>query len=170
MEALRHSLFAPSVTTIFMVFGCAHGILEMVKLRYACKDDNGKPLLPHPYEPWNAPTDPKYKDSVDAVYRAFKMVENIKEWTFLSLPIMWVFALYGGALPYMTDAIMEGIILASGAAYCVGNYWYVNGYIESAAKRLKGFQVRRRVFEFWLLGSLASVVWGGLIRYGIVNA
>lgn len=169
MEALRYSLFAPSAVTIFMVFGCAHAMSEMVKPRYAAKDDNGKPLLVHPYEPWNAPTDnPKYKEMCDTAFRAFKMFENVKEWTFMALPPMWVFAIYGGDLPYVTDTIMDGMILSSGALYMVANYWYTKGYISAPENRLEGFKLRRKVTEFWLLGSVVSIVWGGLVRFGVV--
>ncbi len=170
MEALRHSLFAPSATTFVMVFGCVQAMMEMVKLRYAAKDDNGKPLLGHPYEPWNAPADPKYKDAVDKAYRSFKMFENVKEWTFLSLPIMWIFAIYGGALPYMTQNIIDGIILSSGALYAISNVMYVYGYVEAPEKRLQGFKLRRKVVNLWLLGSVLSIFWGGLVRFGLIQA
>lgn len=168
MEALRHTLFAPSMTSFLMVFGCVQALMEMIKPRYAAKDDNGKPLLPHPYEPWNTPTDPKYKETVDKVYRAFKMFENVKEWTFMSLPIMWIFAIYGGALPYMTDTLMDGIILSTGALYAISNVMYIHGYVEAPEKRLPGFQLRKKVVMCWLLGSFVSLVWGGLTRFGLV--
>ena len=168
MEALRHSLFAPAAASVLVCFGCAHAMLEMVKVRYAAKDDNGKPLLSHPYAPWNAPNDPKYKEICDKAYRAFKMFENVKEWTFLMLPLVWVFAVYGSDLPYATESIMDGIILGSTGLYMLGNYWYIQGYISAPENRIKGFTLRRRVSEFWMLGSFVSIVWAGLVRFGVI--
>lgn len=167
MEALRHSLAIPSLTTSFIILGCMHAMSEMVKVKYSAVDEHGKPLLPHPYQPWTA-TDPKYKEKTDKAFRCFKMFENVKEWTFLALPNMWIFAIFGGGLPLVTDPIMDGIILASGIAYMVGNHWYITGYMEAPKNRLKGFQVRRRVVEFWLLGSVVSVLWGTVTKFGIV--
>ena len=169
MEALRHSLFAPSTTTFLLTVGCVQAMMEMVKIRYAAKDENGKPLVRHPYEPWNVPTDPKYKEALDKVYRSFKMFENIKEWTFMSLPLIWIFAIYGGALPYMTDFILDGIILGTGALYAFGNGLYINGYIEAPEKRLQGFTLRKRISIFWMWGSAISLLWAGLSRFGLVQ-
>jgi hypothetical protein len=141
-----------------MLLGCFSAMMEMVKTRYAAKDDNGKPLLPHPYAPW-VPVETKYQAKADKAYRGFKMFENVKEWTLMSLPLMWLFWLYGGTLPYITEPLMDGAVVASSLAYVVGTHWYIFGYIESPEKRLKGFNLRRRACEFWLFGSLASFVW-----------
>lgn len=169
MDALRYSLFAPSTTTVMLVYGIVDALLTMTGERYKCKDDNGKPLLSIPYEPWNAPTDPKYKGSTDKAYRAFKMFENVKEWNFMALPPMWVFAVYGGSLPFLTDGMMDGVVLVSGAVYAVATRMFMSGYMDSPEKRLSGFKLRRKVFEFWLFGSAVSLAWSGLGRYGIVG-
>ena len=158
MDAMRQSLMAPAGATIFMLFGCFSAMKEMVKTRYAAKDDNGKPLLPHPYSPW-VPVDPKHQDKADTAYRAFKMFENVKEWTLMSLPLMWLFWLYGGTLPYVTEPMVDGAVVLSSLAYSVGTSWYIFGYIEDASKRLKGFKLRRKVCEFWLFGSAGSFLW-----------
>jgi hypothetical protein len=172
MEALRYSLFAPTTATVFMVFGTFHAMKEMAKTRYAANDENGKTLLPHPYEPWNVRTtdNPKHTEACDKAYRAFKMFENVKEWTFMSLPLVWVFAIYGGDLPYATDAMMDGTILVSTGLYMLANAQYIEGYISAPEKRFKGFKLRRKVVEFWLLGCLVSIGYGGLVRYGLVGA
>lgn len=158
MDALRHSLMAPAGGTVLMLVGCFHAMIEMIKIRYAAKDDNGKPLLPHPYSPW-MPVEPKYQDKADAVYRAFKMFENVKEWTLLSLPLMWVFWLYAGSLPFASDAMADGAVILSSLAYVVASHWYTVGYIESPEKRMKGYQLRSKVINFWLFGSLGSFLW-----------
>ncbi|KAL3911217.1 MAG: hypothetical protein SGILL_007369 [Bacillariaceae sp.] len=149
---------APAGGTIFMILGCFSAMKEMIKTRYACKDDNGKPLLPHPYSPW-VPVDPKYQDKVDTAYRGFKTFENIKEWTLMSLPLMWLFWLYGGSLPYVTQPMVDGAVILSSIGYMVGTNWYMFGYIEDASKRLSGFQLRRKVCEFWLFGCAGSFLW-----------
>ena len=169
MEALRHSLFAPSTTTVMMVYGIINAMSCMIRDRYKCKDDNGKPLLPHPYEPWNSPTDPKYKEATDKAYRGFKTFENVKEWAFITMPVMWVFAIYGGALPYMTQQRMDGVILASGALYTVATHLYTSGYVESAEQRITGFKLRLKVCQFWLLGAVVSLLWSGCCHFGIIK-
>lgn len=169
MEGLRHTLFAPSTTTFMMVCGVAHAMSAMIKPRYKCKDENGKPLLPHPYEPWKVPDDPKSKEATDKAYRAFKMFENVKEWTFLTMPVMWVFAIYGGDLPYITENMMDGVILISGTVYAAATHMYASGYLEAPDKRITGFKLRRKVAEFWLFGAASALLWGGLMRIGVVK-
>ena len=102
MDGLQHSLLAPTCGTFILVLGCVDAMMQMVHVRYSAeaKDENGKSLLPHPYKPWEVPVskqDPTQPppEIYDKAYRAFKMYENVKEWTFLSLPLMWTFAVYG---------------------------------------------------------------------------
>mmetsp|Transcript_4775 Transcript_4775/g.7456 ORF Transcript_4775/g.7456 Transcript_4775/m.7456 type:complete len:172 (-) Transcript_4775:279-794(-) len=167
MEGLRQSVMAPAGGTILMLFGCFSAMSEMVKTRYAVKDEKGRPVLPHPYSPW-VPVDPKYQLKADAAYRAFKMFENVKEWTVLSLPLKWLFWLYGGTLPYVTQPMVDGAVVLSSIVYLVGTNWYIFGYIQGPEKRLKGFKLRRRVCEFWLFGSAGSFLWALGRRIGNV--
>jgi len=160
---------APSAGTIVMLYGCFHAMGEMAKLRYAAKDENGKPLLKHPYEPWQ-PIDPKHKKVTDAAYRGFKMFENVKEWTLMSVPFMWIFKLYGGCLPFVDDDMVDVAVLVSSAVYAYATSQYISGYIESPSKRMFGFKVRRRVCEFWLFGSVGAIVWAAAQRFGIVSS
>lgn len=159
MDSLRYSLMAPAGATVVMTLGCFHAMLEMIKTRYAAKDDNGKPLLPHPYTPWTPMVAAKNQEKADDAYRAFKMFENVKEWTLLSLPLMWTFWLYAGSLPFVSDAMADGAVAVSSLVYMVATYWYTVGYMESPEKRLNGFRVRRRVCEFWLFGCSVSFLW-----------
>jgi hypothetical protein len=159
---------APSAGTIVMLFGCFHAMGEMIKIRYAAKDDAGKPLLPHPYTPWT-PVDPKYHKMTDKAFRSFKMFENVKEWTLLSVPLMWIFSLYGGTLPLVDDDMVDVAVVLSSAFYAYATSQYISGYIESPKNRLKGFQIRRRVCEFWLFGSVGSVFWAALQRFGLTG-
>jgi hypothetical protein len=114
--------------------------------------------LPHPYCPWEK-VDPKYQVKADTAYRAYKMFENVKEWTLLSIPLMWTFWLYGGSLPYVTEPMVDTAVGITSLLYFVGTNWYIYGYIEKPEARLKGFKLRRRVCEFWLFGSAGSFLW-----------
>lgn len=168
MEGLRHSLLAPAGGTFLMVVGCAQAMKEMVAVRYASKDDNDKPLLPHPYSPWDK-VDPKYQDQADKAYRAFKMFENVKEWTFLSLPCMWLSSIYGGSLPYVNQNMVDAVTISSCALYALANHWFVQGYIESPENRIKGFSLRTKVVKFWLFGCGVGIFWSSLQRFGVVG-
>ena len=175
MEDLRSSLVAPCVTTTLMIFGLLHSMQEYVKIKYKAIDDNGKSLLPHPYEPWIKDTtlDKKYLPLVDKAYRAFRMFENVKEWTFLSIPIMFIFHIYGSNLPYISDEkrmfnIMDYVTIGSGMFYLYATNLFIKGYIESANLRLKGFKLRRRLCEFWLFGTIISLLWFVIEKYYIL--
>jgi len=126
----------------------------MIKVRYAAKDDNAKPLLPHPYKPWEtAGKEEKHKEIIEKAYRAFKMYENVKEWMFISLPLMWTFAVYGKgmtSLPYISENLVDGMILLSSLLYTFANRRYTKGYVDSTGKRVKPFYLRTNVVKFWL--------------------
>lgn len=169
MEALRHTLLAPTGATVLMIFGSFDAMKTMVAVKYAAKDDNGKPLFPHPFAPWTK-VDPKYEQEAGKVLRAHRMFENIKEWTFLSLPLMWSFSLCAGSIPKVTDQMVEGAVVVSTIGYLYGNYLFSNGYIESAGGRMKGFKIRRKVVEFWLYGSLIAVSCSALQKFGVISA
>ena len=87
----------------------------------------------------------------------------------MTIPAMWVFALYGGGLPYMNDNLMDAITFASGVINLIGVGMYTDGYIEAPKKRMRGFQIRKKVAEFWLYGAVASVSWAALVKYGVVQ-
>lgn len=167
MEGLRNSLMIPAAGTIFMVYGCVDALMRMVKIRYSVKDENGKMLLPHPYKPWVVPAGKE--EEAEGAYRSFKMYENVKEWTMFSMPLMWIFSVYGGAIPYTNRKpwILESVVGFSTAAWVLGNKWYIDGYIKSSEDRLVGFQTRTRVFRFWFYGSLVSLVCSGLERFDV---
>merc|ERR1712238_190998 len=129
MDALRHSLLAPTCGTFVMVLGCVDSMMAMIKVRYGAKDDNGKPLLPHPYKPWEIAgggdeKEGQHKEIADKAYRAFKMFENVKEWTSISLPFMWTFAVYGKGMtgvPYVSDDLVDGAVVLSSLVYAWAN-------------------------------------------------
>ena len=97
------------------------------------------------------------------------MFENVKEWTFMSLPLMWVYATYAGSLPKVTDTMVDATVVGSALVYVVANRMFVKGYIESADKRLRGFRFRSRVVMFWLFGSAISVTCSALQKYGALK-
>lgn len=178
MDALRHSLLAPSCGTFVMVLGCVDSMMAMIKVRYSAKDDDGKPLLPHPYKPWEIPggggdekDGGKHAAIADKAYRAFKMFENVKEWTAMSLPFMWTFAVYGKGMagcPYVSDDLVDGAVVLSSLVYAYANRKYTRAYIESTEKRTKSFYLRTNVVKFWLAGSAISLFHGILKRLGVV--
>merc|ERR1712183_997593 len=131
----------------------------------------GKPLLPHPYKPWDVPKSEKQKLLFDKNYRAFKMYENVKEWTFMSLPAMWIFAVYGKGMTEsfgLPDTLIDGTVVATSLIFVIANRFYAKGYIESADKRLPPFKVRKKVALFWLAGSAVSLFYGFLQHFGVV--
>eukprot|EP00526_Cylindrotheca_closterium_P023457 CAMPEP_0113631008 /NCGR_PEP_ID=MMETSP0017_2-20120614/16114_1 /TAXON_ID=2856 /ORGANISM="Cylindrotheca closterium" /LENGTH=168 /DNA_ID=CAMNT_0000541501 /DNA_START=52 /DNA_END=558 /DNA_ORIENTATION=- /assembly_acc=CAM_ASM_000147 len=165
MEGLRQSLFAPAASSFFLVMGAATAIKEMVKVRYF-KDDEGKPLYTHPYRPW-IEIDPKYKEQADKAWRAFKMCENVKEWTVFSMPLVWIIALFGSSLPYVEDSYVNYFLGVTSAVYSYANHQYIYGYMEAPEKRIDGFRLRMKVFQAWLSVSLVSLLGYGLIAAGI---
>mmetsp|Transcript_7112 Transcript_7112/g.11808 ORF Transcript_7112/g.11808 Transcript_7112/m.11808 type:complete len:171 (-) Transcript_7112:537-1049(-) len=168
MEALRYSILAPSAATFFMIFGCIDAMKKQIEVRYACLDDNGKKLFDHPYSPWEK-VDPKYQKQADDAHRAFKTYENVKEWTFLTLPLMWMFALFGGTIPYVTDITVEVTVLVSSVVYMAANHMYTVGYMESAEKRLTGFLLRTNVAKFWMVASAVSLLTAALERFCVIG-
>ena len=65
--------------------------------------------------------------------------------------------------------IMDAITVGTGCINLLGVGMYTDGYIESPKKRLRGFQIRRKVAEFWLYGSIVSLGWAALAKYGFVE-
>lgn len=168
MEGLRHSLLAPAGASIMIMFSVADAMKTSIAVRSEAKDDNGKPLFPHPYAPWSK-VDPKHQDKADKAYRGYRMFENVKEWTFLSLPLMWIYSLYAGQLPYVSDALVDTSVVVSAAAYVAFNGMFVKGYVEAPEKRSQGFKLRMNVVKFWLFGSAAAVFYSSLERFGIID-
>ena len=112
---------------------------------------------------------------MDAAFRAYRMLfENVKEcWTFMAMPlIMWVFAIFGGGLPHVTNDILSYAILTSGLLYCVGNYMFVRGYISSTESRMTGLlqseaKIGGVLDACWIICSCGSG-WAGLDWTGLV--
>lgn len=148
--------------------GTFDAMMTMIKIRYSKVDDNGKSLLPHPYQPWDKPSDPKYQSDFDDAYRASKMFENVKEWTLMSLPIMWCYAIYGSAIPFMSDGKVEISILLSTFTWMYGTYHYTRGYVKSVDERIFGFKIRTYSAQFWMFGAGAGLVAGLLERFDLL--
>ncbi|KAL3940227.1 MAG: hypothetical protein SGBAC_005187 [Bacillariaceae sp.] len=166
MDGLRHSLFAPAASSFFLIMGAATAIKEQIKVRYSVKDDEGKAIFSHPYQPW-IEIDPKYKEGADKAWRAFKMCENVKEWAVVSMPLVWIVALFGSSLPYVEDSYVNYFLGVSSFMYAYGNYQFIYGYLESPEKRIKGFKLRMMAFQLWLSAAGVSLVSYGLIAAGI---
>jgi hypothetical protein len=167
MEGLRNSLLVPAGSTVFMVLGCFQAMQAQSTARYAVKDDNKKDLLPHPYAPWTA-VPKEHQSKADDAYRGFKMFENVKEWTFLGIPLMWTSFVFSGGLPYMTDLYVDGLIAVTSAVYIYGNAKFVSGYMKSPETRTQGFKIRMFAMKSWLAISGVSIGYAVLQRFGIV--
>jgi hypothetical protein len=168
MEGLRHSLLAPAGGTVLILFSTIDSMKRMVVARYSTKDD-GKLLFPVPYAPWTQ-VDPKYEDKAMALLRSFRAFENVKEWSFIGLPLMWIFSLYGGCLPYATEPMVEVATLGSALVYSIGNVMFSSGYLESSEGRIKAFKIRSHVIRFWLFGSATSLICGAWKRFVVIKA
>ena len=124
MEGLRQALLAPACGTFLLLGGCIVAMKDMMECRYSLKDDNGKILLRHPYKPWE-PVDQKHEEMAERAFRAFKMNENVKEWTFMSVPLVWSIAIFGGDLPYVTPNMIDTFIISSCLSYALVNHRYI---------------------------------------------
>lgn len=190
MDGLQHSLLAPTCGTFILVLGCVDAMMQMVHVRYSAeaKDEQGKSLLPHPYKPWEVPvskpdsTQPPPPEIYDKAYRAFKMYENVKEWTFLSLPLMWTFAVYGKNavqpcvafvaaspwIPMTTETMIDSTVVLTSVLYAVANRQYVTGYIASVDGRIPPFYRRTNIVKFWLTASALSLAYACFQRVNLV--
>lgn len=165
MEDLRQTLLAPACGTFLLLVGCIIAMKDMVKCRYAAKDDKGKIVLQHPYRPWEPPVDPKHRELAEIAFRSYKMNENVKEWAFLSLPLLWIVAIFGGCLPYVTNDIVDGFVILSSTTYAYANYQYIKGYVAAPENRIQGFYLRFNIWKIWLFLSGISLSWSILQQF-----
>ena len=162
MEGLRDSLLVPAGASVAMVMGSIVPMIRQAFMRGGLKDDNGKPIFSTPYKPWEVPT--KHENACDDLYRAHKAAENIKEWTFHVIPLMWVFSIFGGGIPYVSEGAVEGAVALSTATWLFGCYKYFKGYHKAAKDRQTGFLIRFVVVFFWLSGSAVGLGCAGWNR------
>lgn len=71
MEDLQKALLPAAVGVVGMTFSTVGAMMAMIKTRYAMKDDNDKPLFPHPYKPWDK-VDEKHSADAQTAYRCFR--------------------------------------------------------------------------------------------------
>lgn len=166
MEGLRQALLAPACGTFLLLGGCIVAMKDMVECRYSLKDENGKILLRHPYKPWE-PVDQKHEEMAERAFRAFKMNENVKEWTFMSVPLVWSIAIFGGDLPYVTPIMVDTFVIASCLSYALVNHRYIKGYVESPSRRIQAFYLRFTIWKIWLILAGLCLLWGILQRFGL---
>ena len=150
-----------------MTFGIFDAMKKMIPPRYNVKDDKGNKLLDHPYKPWTK-VPPENQQAADDAYRAFKMFENVKEWTMVSMPLMWTAALFAGALPFMNQDRVDILIAGVSVAWMVGSAKYANGYMKSPADRGTGFKIRMLATLGFLAISTISIGYTFLQRFNIV--
>jgi hypothetical protein len=141
-------------------------MLASSRVRYAVVESDGKKkVFEHPYRPWQSVA-PEHEKGANSAYLAFRAYENCREWLVLTLPCLWLFYLFFGAAPYVTDAAVEGLTFGLGAVYVVGNELFHSGYRGSADGRITGFKIRTVAFRGLAYGCLIGIVCVGLERLG----
>ena len=146
-----------------MAYSCIAGMQAVSKYRYAAKDANGNKLFEHPYRPW----DKKLAvPDEGAHYRAFKANENQREWFTYSLPFLFIFSAYGGALPWI-GKFTPHMTLGAAILWSHFNAAYAKGYAKSASGRMYGWKGRVNAFKFLFVGSLAAVACVAGRKFGL---
>lgn len=157
---------AAAAATVGMVAGTTFKLLGMIKPRYALKGDDGKPLLQHPYRPWQEVPE-EHREGAEKAYRAFKAFENSKEWMLLTLPLVWVFSACGEAVPRLPQAGVQAITAGLSAGYILGDHLFFSGYCQSASKRMKGFRIRTNCCKALIALASVSAACLGLRALGV---
>jgi len=149
------SLYPACLGAVTMTSTTVVALLAHVKVRYSITDNDGNKLLDFPYNPAQKIIG-REKEVAKAV-RTHRAYENSKEWTALTMPVMFAMSLYGGYLPYVSDRTNRWMVGLTSMTWCVGNVLYCNGYAKSNAERMIGFKIRTFAFKVFLCGSLASL-------------
>ena len=99
-------------------------------------------------------------------YRAFRAVENVKEWSMITFPAIWALSLFGKQVPVIGEFEAIATVGVS-LLYCYFSYGYYFGYKESVEGRQYYFWKRYRLCSGLLLADFAAV---GYAIYAVLNA
>ena len=167
LAALRSSLLPAAAGTLLMTYSTIRSLLAQVKARYQVVDSNNKKVLQHPYKPWK-PVPKENLAGAENAYAACRAYENSKEWLQLSMPLMWTMAVFGAALPYASQNLVDIATVATSLTWVIGNEMYIKGYsAENPGGRAPGFKIRTFAFRFWMYGSLLAVTCFAVRHFGI---
>ena len=158
------SLLPAAVGTVVLTIATTNAMQTSSKVRYGVLDDKGNKILVHPYSPWQAVPTAQAAAAAKA-YRACRAYENTKEWAQLSLPVMWLFQIYGSSIPYVEQHHIDVATVGLSGLWFVAAQKYVAGYIKDADDRSGGFKRRTQVFKVWAFGSIAAIACAALARY-----
>lgn len=149
---LQTLLLPAAVATIAVVLSCVQGMLHVNTVRYA-KDGAGSGFE-HPYKPWLD----SHNDSEGRHYRGYKASQNTLEWALYVLPMIWLWAIYNPALPWVGE-FTGAILVALSFLYSFFNYQYVAAYMESSKGRMQPFRRRTMCFRFIAFGAMGGVAY-----------
>ena len=80
--------------------------------------------------------------------RVFRVQMNTLEWMPIFLPLMWLFAFY----------VRDWAAALLGLIWIVGRILYIQGYVQAADRRHRGFLVQGLASAALLIGSLIGIV------------
>ena len=81
---------------------------------------------------------------------------------------MWTMAVFGAALPYASQNLVDIATVATSLTWVIGNEMYIKGYsAENPGGRAPGFKIRTFAFRFWMYGSLLAVTCFAVRHFGI---
>lgn len=143
-------ILAPSIGTLFIWASYANCMTGLVNIRKATKS------VTLPYRPW-LHTDEK-------VYRAHRAVENIREWTVMTVPMIWVFSLFAKHLPVVGEYVPITTVGVS-VMYAVLARLYFNGYASSMEERVRPFWIRMRLVQALLGANIISLGYAAYTTY-----
>mmetsp|Transcript_5585 Transcript_5585/g.7074 ORF Transcript_5585/g.7074 Transcript_5585/m.7074 type:complete len:158 (-) Transcript_5585:372-845(-) len=143
----EEALIAPSVGTIAIIGSILETFMKNPKIRKQCLPE-GK--FTYPYTPW--------EHKSEMLYRAHRAQENMKEWSFMGIPLLFMFSTFAKRLPVVGE--YEPIVtLVCGLAIAHYNRKYFEGYVESADGRIPPFKGRTNVLKFLLFGAVGSITY-----------
>jgi len=130
-------------------------LLQHTKYHDSITDEAGKKLLDFPYNP-NQQIKGR-DEEVSKAFRTHRAYENSKEQCQITMPFMFVFSLYGGSIPYLSERTTRWVVGTTAAGWCIGNILYVTGYMKSNEGRTTGLRVRTLCARVFMYGSIVSL-------------
>merc|ERR1712062_496856 len=141
----EEQLLAPAFGTIALIGSIVETYLKVPTIRKQTLPD-GK--FTYPYTPW--------EHKSEKLYRAHRAQENIKEWSFMTIPLLFLFSTFFKRVPIVGE--YEAIVTSAvGALIAWYNRKYFDGYAESAEGRLPAFKKRTSLIKFLLGGTIVSM-------------
>ena len=132
----------PAIGTLAICGTYANCMVSFVSLR------SKKKTIKLPYRPW--------EDTDEETYRSFRAVENIREWNTFSVPLIWMFSVFGKEVPVVGPYIPLASVAVAGF-YSLLCKVYCSTYTEKTEKRVRSFWLRMRLVQFLLVFDTAAL-------------